>query len=196
MTPEEYLKIKQKEAAHLKNMNFGAFGLRFLQTRRPSGDWFLTPSLWTGGYNLNLCMAVDGDNKGDSLFAGIKDFFKKWGPALFLSYLAVDVGITMEVLYRLTGMKPRQNIAMFLKVFVWAKHNNMWLAWYKAHLTKCAISAVLVYPMQKYIDYAKEKWSWTRKRTAVLITSGVLFGLSLSWSLTLLVLKKIGVNGA
>ena len=198
LTPEEYLEIKKKEAARIKSMNFGAFGPRFLKTRRPQGDWLLMPSLWTGGYdanrsdNLGRRMATDDDDTGTSIVTRFKDFFKQHGPALFLSYLAVDVGITMEASWRLTEMRPRQFIAMFVKVFVWSKRNNMWMAWWKAQTVKCAIAAVLAYPMQKYIDYANDEWRWSRKRT-VLITTGAMFGVSLAWSLSLLVLKHFGM---
>lgn len=202
LSPEEYQNIKKKEAARLKSMNFGAFGPRFLKSsnQRPQGDWMLMPSLWTGGYSnrrdrTNRYMSNNGnDNKIASLFAGIKSFFKTWGPALFLSYLCIDVGIAMEVSTRLAETKPRQIITTMLKVFIWAKRQNMWLVWWKAQTVKCAATLVMAWPVQKWIDFAERKWSWSRKKT-VLVTSSLLVGGSLSYSVLLLILRKYGLLG-
>lgn len=188
LSPEEYSKIKKEEAARLKSKDYGRFGPRFLKASRPGGDWFLNQSLWTGGFDSNRRMFNNNNDDNESLFVRIKKCFQQWWPAMFLSYLAIDVGISMEAAFRSSQMKPMQLINTFIKVFIWAKRQNMWLVWWKAHTVQCALTLVLTNPMQKYLDYAETKWKWSRKRT-VIVTSSVMIGGSLAWSLLLLVLK-------
>lgn len=196
LSPEEYAKIKREEAVRTKSMNFGKFGPRFLKSNRPQGDWFLMPSLWTAGFDLNRrYMSSDDNDEETSLFKRIKHFLQQWWPAMLLSYLAIDIGIAMEASLRAAEMKPRQLIGTFIKVFIWAKRQNMWLVWWKAQSTKCALTLVLMFPMQKYIiDYAESKFQWTRRRT-VIISSSVMIGASLGWSLFLVALKHFHLLG-
>lgn len=203
LSPEEYRKIKKEEAARLKNKNFGRFGPRFLKSNeRPQGDWFLMPSLWTGGYDSNSRsnrFMSSSNNNGDknkiqALFADIASFFKTYGPAMFLAYLAIDVGIAMEASFRAAHMKPRQLIGTFIKAFIWAKRQNMWLVWWKAQTVKCGLTLLLTWPSQKWIDHAENKWGWSEKYI-VLVTSGILIGGSLSYSILLVALRKFGFIG-
>lgn len=195
LSPEEYARIKREEATRLKSMNFGKFGPRFLKSSRPEGDWFLMPSLWTRGFDSNpRYMSTDDNGEKTSLSKRIKAFFKKWWPAMFLSYLTIDISIGMEASLRTAEMRPRQLIGTFIKVFIWVKRQNMWLAWWKAQTTKCAVTLVLMFPMEKYVVYAGNKWGWSRKRT-VIATSSVLIGGSLGWSLLLVALKHFHLVG-
>ena len=195
LSPEEYSKIKKEEAARLKSKDYGRFGPRFLKASRPGGDWFLNQSLWTGGFDSNRRMSNNNNDGNESLFVRIKRFFQQWWPAMFLSYLVIDVGMTMEAASRTAQMKPRQLISMFIKVFIWAKRQNMWLVWWKAQTVKCALTLALTNPVQKYLDYAETKWKWSRRRTVV-ATSSVMIGGSLAWSLLLLALKHFHLTGA
>jgi len=195
LSKEEYDAIKKEEADRLKKMNYSAFGPRFLRSKRPDGDWFLMPTLWTGGFDSNRRVSNNDNDEGQSLFSLIKNFIQQWWPAVFLSYLAIDVGIAMEASLRAAEMRPRKLIVTFVKAFVWAKRQNMWLVWWKAQTVKCALTAILTYPMQKWMDYAETKWSWSRKFTAI-VSSTVMIGGSLGWSVLLVILKHFKLIGA
>lgn len=195
LSPEEYTKIKEEEAATLKSKDYGRFGPRFLKASRPSGDWFLNPSLWTGGFDSNQRISTNNYDVNESLYVRVKRFSQQWWPAMFLSYLAIGVGVTIEATCRTEQMKPRQLISTFVKVFTWTQQQNMWLVWWKAQTVKCALTLALMNPMQKYLDYAETKWKWSRKLT-VLITSSAMIGAPLAWSLLLLALKRFNLIGA
>ena len=50
MSPEQYKKIKETEAARLQKMDFGAWGPRFKRTDAPEGDWMVQTNLWVRGF--------------------------------------------------------------------------------------------------------------------------------------------------
>ena len=54
LTEEQYRKIKADELVKMQRMKFGAWGPRFKRVGGdPDSNWFILPSLWTGGYTPN-----------------------------------------------------------------------------------------------------------------------------------------------
>lgn len=51
LSAKEWEDIKRKEQKQMKNKDLGAWGPRFAKSEVPTGDWMVTPNLWTRGFS-------------------------------------------------------------------------------------------------------------------------------------------------
>lgn len=206
LTPQEYQEIKRKEAERLKKMNFGMFGPRFRQAKRPSDDWFLMPSLWTGNFGTRQLLSkknsddmVNGDSEGRDKAPRLRKIFdslQTYAPAFMLAFTLVEVVMGMASSLHTIKQTRRQHLKAVLKVYFLVKRTNFAVsAFLRAEATKAVVAGILTYPCELYLEHANRKWLWSRRRSA-LISIFFLFALFMSWTMTLLVLKhKFGVLG-
>lgn len=94
LSPEEYEKIKQKEASDVKKKNFAMWGPRFQQSDGPpGGDWFLMRNLWTTGNPNAQKTSRDAISSTRRRVGEVWNFFQKNALGFVISLGCVEVAV-------------------------------------------------------------------------------------------------------
>jgi hypothetical protein len=168
LSPEEYAKIKRDEQAKTKSKDFASFGPRFAKTEKPSGDWMISPSLWTGGFNSNKSAgktvaspagATPASNNGNSMNPKIGNV-----PAYALTLLLIETLATSAFI-----SNKKISSSLFAVALLQAKRSatvvqlsTAILA--KVTLGKMVLAAALLKPMKMVIEKCNQKFLWSPRR--------------------------------
>jgi len=186
LSPQEYAKIKADEKEAHEKMNFGMFGPRFAPVDTPNGDWFLTPKLWTFGFQSrsDAPRAVNDDQEPElepkrplhrrALLLG-----RKYSVAFLMCYVLLDMVLAGTLVYRSTGMNPRSTMALLIRLLTWrARHSVAQVALMtavmltKVQVVKLAIAATLTLPAQRWIEKINRRRLWSPRRTVLTTLTG------------------------
>jgi len=192
LTKEEYAKIKRQEEEKASKMNYAMWGPRFRQSKAPTDDWMVMPSLWTGGFNSNNTHKNDNNNNGTlqspPRIRAVVSFLKEMAPAYMIAYALTDVLLTGYTMWRVTSMTKKSMATVAVRMMLWQRQQNVWVTFWKFRLVKTLCASLLVPPFQKFVTHANRRWLWSPKRT-VLSSVGVLSGVLGLWGMALTTLR-------
>ena len=190
LSAAEYDRIRQKEATAAAKKDYGAWGPRFAKGGRPDGDWLLLPQLWTAGIPQN---ALRNNANGSDPAQRSRWYLliRRWFPAFFLSFLAVDIVLVGVQLTHAGQMTVRAAIWQSLKLLLRGKQFLMQTHW-AIMLSKLGASLALLVPMQRGLDAWAEHTQWGRIRMISLSTFGAVLGL-VAYALMIVGVRKVFV---
>lgn len=193
LTADEYAKIKRKEKEELAKMNFGMFGPRFAPSSTPGGDWFLTPKLWTMGFQSGS----DGDGSTPSqlpqgpigVLAQVARIVREATPAYALSYALLTMILSAGWVVAAAATRKRATVALQS----WSSALQFWLRFQHSSAvmaTKVLLAGVCAGPAQLWIETANRQRLWSPRRTVVTSVLGGAGMLSV-WTAGVLVVKQM-----
>lgn len=199
LTQEEYGKIKADEKAELARKNFAMFGPRFAPVDVPEGDWFLTPKLWTLGYQSGDFGPVNGEDSQLAPLNRLRQrallFVRQNALPYLMCYLLLDMLAAGVLVSKTAERTLRSSATTLVRLMVWRQRAAAQslamslLTWSKLELVKVALASVLTVPAKRFIDRVNRSRLWSPRRT-VLTSLGSGLGILTLWTVLLVVFKS------
>lgn len=187
LTPQEYQKLKQKEAREQASKDFGAWGPRFHRSNRPDGDWFLMKSLWTGGFDPN-----NGNNQGagDNLTRRkqLQKFLSRFLPPFLLAFAAIDCVLSALSVWTAAQMTVRKAVQLSFTVLF--RRQLLVTLYWNMMLLKLVASIGFTAPADEYMEWASRKLQWSHKRVWF-STVAAMLGSVILWSVLLAAARNL-----
>jgi len=201
LNDKEWTAIKRREAEELRRKDFGAYGPIWSRQLRPDGDWMLTPSLWTRGYDSNASASggnIDGGSSGAALFRQFFFMLRTYAPSFFATYLIV---VAASTCIRLTQIATGEGLGLGLRSTAGVA-SRMAASVASLRTQSVASSASLmaslifgIRPINALLDLLNRKKLWSKERSAVLVAASTVLIVSI-WVGALAVLSpflRVGV---
>ncbi len=199
LTKEQYEEIKRKEQQDTSKKDFASWGPRFRKSEKPSGDWMVVPSLWTGGFEVK--------NPNQSNTASSASNAKQKQQPIELSFLTelmkflpvyALASLLMEIIFSATFFLHKKEVASVIVTGILKlKRGNDALMISTSLLSKVMASKLiaatfLVKPLNALIESCNKnaKMLWSPRRTMVTAAMGAMAMLSL-WSTLILGVKAL-----
>uniref|UniRef100_A0A7S3V8E7 ADP,ATP carrier protein n=1 Tax=Chaetoceros debilis TaxID=122233 RepID=A0A7S3V8E7_9STRA len=188
LTKEQYEEIKRKEQQDTSKKDFASWGPRFSKSEKPSGDWMVAPSLWTGGFEVKN----SNQSNSASSAANLKQKLMKFLPVYALASLL------MEIIFSATFFLHKKEVASVIATgMLKLKRGNDALMistslLNKVMASKLIVATILVKPLNALIESCNKnvKLVWSPRRTMFITAMGSMAVLSL-WSTLILVVKAL-----
>ena len=166
LTKEEYDKIKKNESEEKNKMNYGSWGPRFAKSERPSGDWMVLPSLWTGGFDSNqkLNDSLKYSSREESNAPKQKHFggrAKEIAPAFALAIMFVEFIFTcMSII----GKRASLSLISGFVRFNTSKAVLPMVSCLKINGLKVLLASILLNPMRAVIDRLNRRYLCSQRK--------------------------------
>lgn len=198
LSPEEYQKIKDDEAAKLSRMDFGAFGPRFKRSGRPSDDWMVMPKLWTSGFSVASPSGGSGGTETDSsaksrmktLLLQSGAFARTCCPPFMLALICLDCATSALALIRVS--KKVVSLGTVLMSALLRRKVLTFAAW-KVVLLEVVLAVGLTRPTKQYLEYASRRRLWTQRKTWLATAGAVLCSMTF-WAAISSGLRRIALK--
>lgn len=169
-------KIQKKEKSTLKSKDLGAWGPRFAKSEAPTGDWMVSPNLWTSGFQskksenkVNTSAGTMTSPQGER--NGRKFLIPAY--AYFLSFLLVECLFTTFSLI----LKKRTGSVLAATLSVKRGLSFSSAAFAKISALKLVLSACFTKIIASTLLNYEDKMEKTEKRTLILASFGSMMGL-------------------
>lgn len=152
-------------------MKFGMWGPRFAQTERPDGDWFIVPSLWTGGFDVDHKTGLALNNSAqvaevsedrstidEEVWPRWKGIIFSHGLAYVLSFIAMHLLVLSVQYARTADMLARGAGARVPKLILGRTSAFLVPVEWKLNVFKMIGALFLGTPAGLLIQRAKRKW--------------------------------------
>jgi len=190
LTPEQYSKLKRDEQNELAKKDFGAWGPRFRRSSRPDGDWFVMPSLWTGGFQVNR--NISGSNMSPSSPpAKLGALMRKYGPSFLLAYMLVDAMVSASALLRSSKTTVTSAFSVAARYLFWRDRlqQSAFILW-NLQILKVAAGGVLTLPARALIERANRRLLWAPRRTMLTAAASTMAAM-IVWAALLFLVGKV-----
>lgn len=196
LTKEQYEEIKKKEKQDTSKKDFASWGPRFNKSEKPSGDWMVVPSLWTGGFEVKNPSKSASSAKNVRQKQPIELSFalklRKVLPVYALASLLIEIILSATFFFHKSEVISVIEIGM-LKL----KRGNDALIMStsllsKVTATKLVLATVLVKPLNALVDSCSKntRMLWSPRRT--MVTTAVVSMVMLSiWSALVVGVKAL-----